>query len=657
MQNLLEHPSSNVMRSIGAALSAIVKAAPIPAAHSRGLPHAIRDLSALLTEDRSAMHRPYWASKNLFSAYVHYFLPWNLYRLAWLFPTLPIPLQKGSVVADLGSGPLTLPLALWCARPDLRGMPLRFICTDIANQPLEQGLAIFNTLTSGNSPWEIECVRAPIESAVAKLPSGVDCIMAGNVLNELQPAKGQTLQERIGGVVHACSRKLSAEGRMLFVEPGTRLGGKVITLAREAGRDLGLPILAPCSHQEACPLCRGGEDPQQRERRQFMRGGQIASQSNMWCHFSFPVEGAPSRLTRLTAAAKFDRRNLALSCIMLGAGEKISAKEATLLTEFDDLEALYAETMEEDGHAIPHGEASRGTSAKREPHKGYTTSDVLVDEKPSQPLWARIISGPIRLPDETIPARYACSAEGLVLVRRCGRIPYGGAVEVTWQDRVRDEKSGALLVDLCHEETPWNESEKGGAKRPERRNTPRGTSPKRPTGGREGRRTPDGQKVHRGRDADKEFGREFGKEASRGAAKESGREFGRKDADERGKESRSGRFGTSSRTENAEGGRPKGKGRSRQDSRFSDPRNPVKRTSDKALSRSGRTRRNEPEATDSVGSLNSYFSRPQKMRERYGKFPETANTKPEEKSSRKRDDHKHKKPRHAKREDSQGTEE
>lgn len=477
MQNLLRQPSDSIVRAIDQVMDAIDKAAPIPRARSRNLPNDIRDLSQLLTEERGGMDRPYWASIKLFSAYVHYFMPWNLFRLSWLLPSLSLPLQPEGRILDLGSGPLTMPLALWCARPELRSLPLHFVCADVANQPMEMGLSIFEIVTEGKSPWRFECVRAPLDAALAKSPAGVDCIMAGNVLNEIQPSRGQTLAERIAGIVHAASRKLSDNGTLLLVEPGTRLGGKVAALAREVGVDLGMHVQAPCTHHQSCPMCKSTghkqdmseiyRDSDAHKGRHATTRGKYAvtgSQVNMWCHFNFPVQGAPARLARLTALAKFDRRNLALSCAVLNAAPSpYSAKDLSLMAELDELEALYNAALTEDArgqgkekkapqqwtahyakYAEVHDAQKEQSAAAAEPagEKHLMQKDIV------PPLWARIISGPIQLPGETEQARYGCAGIGLVLVRQCARIPHGGAVLVNWDTSEYDTKSGAQMVQI-----------------------------------------------------------------------------------------------------------------------------------------------------------------------------------------------------------------
>ncbi|WP_448339637.1 hypothetical protein AB9L13_12365 [Desulfovibrio piger] len=85
---------------------------PLRSAHYRNLPADIEALSRLLTCERSGLYRPYWSSPASTSAYLYYFLPWNVLRLARLFRSLPLPdprlwLEKGQtpLLLDGGSGP------------------------------------------------------------------------------------------------------------------------------------------------------------------------------------------------------------------------------------------------------------------------------------------------------------------------------------------------------------------------------------------------------------------------------------------------------------------------------------------------------------------------------------------------------------------------
>ena len=66
---------------------------PLSRNHHADLPEAIRDLSAMLTYERGGLGRSYWSAPRYVSAYLRYFLPWNLVRLdpascrVWICPS------------------------------------------------------------------------------------------------------------------------------------------------------------------------------------------------------------------------------------------------------------------------------------------------------------------------------------------------------------------------------------------------------------------------------------------------------------------------------------------------------------------------------------------------------------------------------------------
>lgn len=128
-------------------------------------------------------------------------------------------------------------------------------------------------------------------------------ISAANVLNELPPGRrsggraqeeeeescalGRPQDERLERLLDALAPLLfcceDSQGRpqaapdapvLLFVEPGTRLGGITVTRLRALALERGLNVMAPCTHQAACPLLTG-------------KG------NRSWCHFTFDGLGAP----------------------------------------------------------------------------------------------------------------------------------------------------------------------------------------------------------------------------------------------------------------------------------------------------------------------------------------------------------------------------
>lgn len=450
--------SAETQRILDMLPEALAKVWPLNTAHKRSLPDDVAQLSRLLTTERAGLARPYWSSPASISAYLYYFLPWNLVRLTRLLASLPLadpravaPQGGEALLVDVGSGPLTLPLALWLARPEWRSAPVRALAMDTSSQPLELGKTLMEVLgeLTGQPVWPVRVARAPLDQVVrqaAPLLSGGRArpwlISAANVLNELRfgkkrsrgasaiededefdslDAEGMDIdgnpaadeadgekpegcrEDRLDSFLeslsplfdHADSRGEATAGSpapvgpsLLFVEPGTRLGGSTIMRLRQLAVDGGLTALAPCTHQADCPLLRG-------------QGGRT------WCHFTFGSEGAPLWLEDLSQASGLGKSGLSLSPLLLAA--------------------------------MPEAEAQTSGS-----------------------LPVRVLSAPFLVPGLAGRARYACSGKGILLLENAECLASGDELTVSIAAGApRDRKSGALQVSPP--------AQQGGTPRPERR--------------------------------------------------------------------------------------------------------------------------------------------------------------------------------------------
>ena len=445
---------------------------PLSKAHRRTLPDDVAGLSRLLTTERAALDRPYWSSPAFVSAYLYYFLPWNLVRLTRLLSAMPLPdphltaPQGGkALLLDVGSGPLTLPLALWLARPQWRQAPIQVLALDNSSQPLDLGRALLEELAglTFHEPWAVQVARGQMEHTArhaAPLLAGGQArpwlVSAANVLNELRFGKrsgrGSSLEERLGmleddapddfdnaySMEDADDNEFGEGGRMLrpgrsrehegaegerpedcrqeklvrfldslaplfhsryaapqgpallFVEPGTRLGGSTIMDMRQLAVQGGLTALAPCPHQAGCPLSGGP-------------GGQGG---RTWCHFTFGSEGAPRWLEELSADSGLAKSGLSLAPLLLAPVPPAEAAQ-----------------MAPEG---PHGQG-------KPPRSGL--------------MKARVLTAPFAVPGLAGRARYACAACGLLLLEDADGLPSGHILDVTVPpDAPRDGKSGARIV-------------------------------------------------------------------------------------------------------------------------------------------------------------------------------------------------------------------
>lgn len=299
MSTVLSFPTAKIRSVLDGYDKVLQKAMPLKAAHKRDLPYAVADLSRMLTNERGGMRANYWATPRSLSAYLRFFLPWNLYRLSWLLPQLHIPLKNGDTVLDLGSGPLTFVQALWLSRPDLRNKDLTFICTDVAKKPMEHGRRIFEAMAGvepGKGPWKIKLVRETLEKSLRNSYGKMALVTGANVLNELSASRGQTMEDRFYELAYNMASACKEDGSILFVEPGTRLGGKIIGLTRAGLLEEGYLPQAPCPHEVECPM--------------------LDRNATGWCHFNMTADHAPMWLRDLTQRARMNRKNVSLSFLL-----------------------------------------------------------------------------------------------------------------------------------------------------------------------------------------------------------------------------------------------------------------------------------------------------------------------------------------------------
>ncbi|MDR3019768.1 MAG: rRNA methyltransferase [Treponema sp.] len=282
---------------------------PIPGKYRSALPSKIAELSRLLTNKRGGRSLSYLNRPEYLSAYLNYYLPWNLYRLCLLLPSLEIKLNSGNVIVDLGSGPLTFVLALWISRPDLRNIPLEFNCIDRSAQALEAGKKLFAAIceeTRFNSPWKINLLREDfdIRKPFSFNRKKASLVCAVNLFNEAYEKLPHTNTAGLKHTAANAARFMNSlaldDAFLLTVEPGIPQSGKFISFLRAAFMELNRMPLSPCAHTEICPL------------------SSASSAKKRWCHFAFENFNAPKELVRLSAAAKLPKERLVLSYLLTG---------------------------------------------------------------------------------------------------------------------------------------------------------------------------------------------------------------------------------------------------------------------------------------------------------------------------------------------------
>lgn len=371
---------------------------PLSPAHKKSLPEDIRELSLILTRDRSALRKPYWMRPAFISAYLYYFLPWNIIRLARLFHGMTIPepdWTKVPILIDMGAGPFTLPLALLFTRQTWHDKPLTILAVDTAKQPLELGVKIFKTcsrLIAANK-WSITSLDAPINGFTTKIMKKVHALnanpwllTAANVLNEIRYKNSRASEEesedtkfdQLLGNWDSLWQNQYFRG-MLFIEPGTRLGGTTLMELRACALSQGLKAIAPCTHDNPCPLLENNAR------------GHKSGLASRWCHFTFKTQGVPQWLERLSDAAGLSKNTLSLSLLYL--------RDVKRKSEFKD---------------IP----------------------------------VRILSQPFDVPGIGASCRYGCASCGLCILPMSQNLPSGALTAGKLPEpKLKDKRSGALVME------------------------------------------------------------------------------------------------------------------------------------------------------------------------------------------------------------------
>lgn len=362
------------------------------------LPKQIKNLSHQLTDDRNSRRLGYMNEASQLSAYISYFMWWNLVRLTRLFASLPkecFKLKDGDFCLDIGSGPLTVPCALWLARPELRSKKLNFYALDLSQGALAAGEEIFlsiaaKTLKENQLPWKILRVKGALGTPVKHKPVFITC---ANVFNEVT----QTSEMPPDFLAKTCTADIlkyfekdpDTAQTVLLVEPGDPRSARLVSLMRDSFMRKSFNPLSPCPHLHACP----------------MAGRTLSNPNGKWCNFAFDTSDAPEELLKLSKTANLQKDRASLSYVLLCRQEE-------------------------------------------------KDSDKKASKPEKRELKLRVASDFIKLPELKKSAWYCCSELGLILaVDRTHRQPKNGDLLTikhpgSTENCKKDKKTGAVILDI-----------------------------------------------------------------------------------------------------------------------------------------------------------------------------------------------------------------
>lgn len=368
---------------------------------------AIKNLSHQLTDDRGSRRLGYMNDAGYVSAYISYFMWWNLVRMTRLFANLPKaafePLIKSEnpVAIDIGSGTLTVVIALWLSRPELRSKKIKWYCLDLSQTALSAGEELYlsiaaKTLAAEENeilPWNIVRVKGALGTAIKEKADFITC---GNVFNEIiqhNEMPTDFLAKKYTNELLSYIRQEAST--VLLIEPGDPHSARFISLMRDALIRVNYAPVAPCPHTSECPMAG----------RTHGKTTNSYGKNAKWCNFAFDTESAPFRLKKLSEKAGLQKERASLSFIV----------------------------------------------AKKDDSKAKPAQAPSVSDK-EEPAFIRIASDFIRLPELHKSGWYACSKFGMLLAVDESHVqPQNGELlQIKKPDdlSVRDKKSGAIIVKI-----------------------------------------------------------------------------------------------------------------------------------------------------------------------------------------------------------------
>ena len=288
---------------------------PLPAKKQEELPRCVNQMSRLLTSCRGERRVGYMNSLDLQAAYVRYFCWWNLVRLVRLFSNMTpsfFDLADGDVAVDVGSGPLTLPIALYLARPELQRKRLVWYCTDLSQGVLRLGERLLERVqrATGGGAWQVVRVQGGLDVPLKRKATLVSC---ANFLNELVCGREDD-QQLCDRITRSLLSHLQGDerSRLLLVEPGEAASSARLTRLRGHLIERGFTPASPCTHSGDCPMSGKWTD------------------SGKWCNFVFDTDGAPAGLKELSRQAGLDKRRASL-CFVAMSQKHTSARTGDML--------------------------------------------------------------------------------------------------------------------------------------------------------------------------------------------------------------------------------------------------------------------------------------------------------------------------------------
>lgn len=255
----------------------------------KNLASNVARLSALLTKDREALPAAYLKDEGLRKAYIHYFLPSNIYKIH--IPLKELSLHPKKILSkeklrilDIGSGPGTATLgALEFFSVQGNRPILEFTAVDPVAENLRDAEAIFKDRSPKQATLTI--LKSGIEKMEPLIKGRFDIVILSNLLNEVAHSDAERIAKRVAILKSLLSKFLVPDGSCIIIEPSLRDTSREMLMVRDGLLEEGLHIYSPCLMGEKCPALDNPKD---------------------WCHEDIPWEppAIVKEVDRLTGLRK-----------------------------------------------------------------------------------------------------------------------------------------------------------------------------------------------------------------------------------------------------------------------------------------------------------------------------------------------------------------
>lgn len=277
-------------------------------AHRAPLARDVARLHGLFTHERSDRAAGYLREPALRRAYLGYFAPLNAVKVARLLVALQeeraLALPDAPSVLDLGAGPLSGIAGAWIALGRLGPS----VAVDLAEKAMADGRRLLEEAGALSDIASLELRTRSVTQSWAAPRDRADLVVLANVLNEIGDPR-RDLDKRVR-VVESALERLSEGGRVLIVEPGTRVHGRALQALRDRlVASERASVLAPCFGAARCPLLERSSD---------------------WCHHELPWD-PPEELAALERAAGLEKTTLKLSYLVLAPPGQVAAEGMRLV--------------------------------------------------------------------------------------------------------------------------------------------------------------------------------------------------------------------------------------------------------------------------------------------------------------------------------------